>query len=344
VAHQGGISFGAEKALRVAHNNAILKRRYPDASSRYENFCLRDPIRPARQALQRARLAQLAEQLTTPQLKQLHIGTGTASQAPLSLTWRNKGQHAQATLHASVLPLALSLDYQLPADNQQLLQDLRSLPVTELIYQNLANCPVELYALAAQLEKPYRIICRDDELLAPNACRDWANFARQAQSIQLPWHALRERYAAALPQATILIEPVPQTLATNATVPNTLLIADSLSNSDIAEQWLQLGRRITRDKLPLVLLIPGDSPWVKPLLATGAIHALPATQGLSTADAVLCAGCTAALSLEHNPGASWRAADLAAELGLPLYAFPGPVAHEAGALPINTLPISLSRA
>ncbi|EPN68250.1 glycosyl transferase family protein, partial [Pseudomonas syringae pv. actinidiae ICMP 19096] len=46
VAHQGGISFGAEKALRVAHNNAILKRRYPDASSRYENFCLRDPIRP----------------------------------------------------------------------------------------------------------------------------------------------------------------------------------------------------------------------------------------------------------------------------------------------------------
>lgn len=95
VAHQGGISFGAEKALRVAHNNAILKRRYPDASSRYENFCLRDPIRPARQALQRARLAQLAEQLTTSQLKQLHIGTSTASQAPLSLTWRNKGQHAQ---------------------------------------------------------------------------------------------------------------------------------------------------------------------------------------------------------------------------------------------------------
>lgn len=57
VAHQGGISFGAEKALRVAHNNAILKRRYPDASSRYDNFCLRDPIRPARQALQRARCA-----------------------------------------------------------------------------------------------------------------------------------------------------------------------------------------------------------------------------------------------------------------------------------------------
>ncbi|RML89365.1 glycosyltransferase family 2 protein [Pseudomonas savastanoi] len=344
VAHQGGISFGAEKALRVAHNNAILKRRYPDASSRYDNFCLRDPIRPARQALQRARVAQLAEQLSTPQLKQLHIGNRIAPQAPFSLTWRNKGQHAQATLHASVLPLAFSLDYQLPADNQQLLEDLRSLPVDELIYQNLANCPVELYALAAQLEKPYRIICRDDELLKPDSHCKQEDFARKAQSIQLPWRALRERYAAVLPQANILIGPEPQKLATNDTAPSTLLIADSLSGADIAEQWLELGRRITREKLPLVVLVPGDNPWVKPLLATGAIHALPNAQGLSLADCVLIAGCTAALSLEQNPGASWRAADLAAELGLPLYAVPGPVAREAGALPINTLPISLSRA
>ncbi|KPB87717.1 Glycosyl transferase family protein [Pseudomonas syringae pv. maculicola] len=344
VAHQGGISFGAEKALRVAHNNAILKRRYPDASSRYDNFCLRDPIRPARQALQRARVAQLAEQLSTPQLKQLHIGNRIAPQAPFSLTWRNKGQHAQATLHASVLPLAFSLDYQLPADNQQLLEDLRSLPVDELIYQNLANCPVELYALAAQLEKPYRIICRDDELLKPDSHCKQEDFARKAQSIQLPWRALRERYAAVLPQANILIGPEPQKLATNDTAPSTLLIADSLSGADIAEQWLELGRRITREKLPLVVLVPGDNPWVKPLLATGAIHALPNAQGLSLADCVLIAGCTAALSLEQNPGASWRAADLAAELGLPLYAVPGPVAQEAGALPINTLPISMSRA
>ncbi|AAZ35137.1 hypothetical protein PSPPH_0976 [Pseudomonas savastanoi pv. phaseolicola 1448A] len=247
-------------------------------------------------------------------------------------------------MHASVLPLAFSLDYQLPADNQQLLEDLRSLPVDELIYQNLANCPVELYALAAQLEKPYRIICRDDELLKPDSHCKQEDFARKAQSIQLPWRALRERYAAVLPQANILIGPEPQKLATNDTAPSTLLIADSLSGADIAEQWLELGRRITREKLPLVVLVPGDNPWVKPLLATGAIHALPNAQGLSLADCVLIAGCTAALSLEQNPGASWRAADLAAELGLPLYAVPGPVAQEAGALPINTLPISMSRA
>ncbi|KHL71423.1 glycosyl transferase, partial [Pseudomonas putida] len=75
VAHQGGISFGAEKALRVAHNNAILRKRYPDASARYNTFCLRDPIKPARQALQKARLAKLAS--LPPDARQAHWPTQT---------------------------------------------------------------------------------------------------------------------------------------------------------------------------------------------------------------------------------------------------------------------------
>ncbi|WP_236522207.1 glycosyltransferase family 2 protein [Pseudomonas syringae] len=343
VAHQGGISFGAEKALRVAHNNAILKRRYPDAPARYENFCLRDPIRPARQALQRARFTQLAEQLSTPQLKQLHIGDNSAPEAPLSLTWRNKGQHAQATLQAKLIPLAFSLDYELPADNEQLLKDLRNLPLDELIYQNLANCPVGFYALPTQLDKPYRIICRDDELLKPNTRCDWPDFAQRAHSVQLPWNGLRERYAAVLPAANILIEQADPALPANQATSGTLLIADDLSNPDIAGQWVELGRRITREKQPVLLLVHGDGPWVKQLLSTGAIHALPTTQGLSLSDCLLLAGCTSALSLDQNPGSSCHSPCLAAELYLPLYAPAGSIAHEAGALPIDTLLISLSR-
>ncbi|RMO92669.1 Glycosyl transferase protein [Pseudomonas syringae pv. philadelphi] len=343
VAHQGGVSFGAEKALRVAHNNAILKRRYPDAPARYENFCVRDPIRPARQALQRARFAQLAEQLSTPQLKQLHIGDSSAPEAALSLTWRNKGQHALATLQARLLPLAFSLDYELPADHERLLQDLRSLPLKELIYQNLAHCPVVFYTLPRQLEKPYRIICRDDGLLKPDACCDLPDFAGHAQSVQLPWSALRERYAAVLPNAHFLIEPSDRPLTTRLAASGTLLIADDLSAPEIARQWVALGRRITREKQPVMLLAHGDGPWIKSLLATGAIHALPTTQGLSLSECVLLAGCNGVLSLEQQPGAAWRAPHLATSLGLPLYAPPGLVAYEAGALPINTLPISLSR-
>ncbi|KTC63923.1 glycosyl transferase [Pseudomonas fluorescens ABAC62] len=344
VAHQGGISFGTEKVLRVAQNNAILKRRYPDAASRYENFCLRDPIKPARQSLQRARLAQLAEQLVTPQLKQLHIGASASSQAPLSLTWRNKGQYAWATLQAKLLPLDFNLDYALPAEAEQLLTDLRRLPLDELVYSQLTNCPQNLYALPTELAKPYRIICRDDALLKASPHCNWQAFAAQAQSVELPWHALLERYATALPHANFLIARATTALAENAATPRTLLIADRLTDAHIAGQWLELGKQITCEKQPVVLLMQEDGPWLKPLLATGAIHAAPTTQGLDPADVLLLAGCTAALSLEQNPGASWRAAELAAEMGLPLYALSSPVAFEAGALPINTLPISMSRA
>lgn len=58
VAHEGGCSFGAEKALRVEQNNRVLRRRYPDAERRFDTFVARDPLVPARTALQEA--AELA--------------------------------------------------------------------------------------------------------------------------------------------------------------------------------------------------------------------------------------------------------------------------------------------
>ncbi|WP_426143396.1 glycosyltransferase [Pseudomonas sp. DWP3-1-2] len=352
VAHQGGISFGAEKTLRVAHNNAILRRRYPDASSRYQEFCLRDPIKPARQALQRARLGQLAEHMaasptcTWPAqgMKQLHIQNRAAPEAPLTLSWRNLGQRTLVTLAARLQPLALSVEYELPADSQRLLEDLQSLPLDELIYQQLAACPAAFYTLPTQLAKPYRILCRDDVLLQQNSATDWPAFAAQALSVHLPYEALHERYAAALPNATLITEPAGEALPTREAVPRVLLIADTLHDATLAGQWLDLGRRINREKLPMRLLSHGSGPWFKSLLATGAVHALPNVQSLELADRVLLAGCEGALSLEMNPGAGWNAPHLAAELSLPLYAMPGAVATEVGAQSINLLPISPSRA
>ncbi len=66
VAHAGGHSFGPEKALRVAQNNAVLRRRYPDAERRFDAFVARDPLRPAREAL-RQRLAAHAAEAAIPQ-------------------------------------------------------------------------------------------------------------------------------------------------------------------------------------------------------------------------------------------------------------------------------------
>jgi GT2 family glycosyltransferase len=352
VAHQGGISFGDEKALRVSHNNAILKKRYPDASARYQDFCLRDPLKPARQALQRARLTQLpALMANSPDcvwpalgIKQLHLQNDAPIDAPLSLNWRHQGTRTTVTLTAQVQPLLLSLDYELPADSERLIEDLQTLPLDELIFQQLARCPAPLFELPALLDKPYRIICRDDELLRPDSARDWPAFARHARSVHLPWKALQKRYAAALPDARMVIDAKRKPLPASKPPPHVLLIADALHDLQLANKWLELGRRITRENLPVMLLAHGDSAWQKSLLGTGAVHALPTVVGLTLADSLALAGCKGALSLQPNPGASWQAPALAASVGLPLYAMPGPVANEAGAISIHSLPLSPSRA
>lgn len=73
VAHAGGHSFGPEKALRVYQNNSVLRRRYPDAERRFDAFAARDPLRPAREALQ---------QLLAPQKRPAK--TPSPARAPLA--------------------------------------------------------------------------------------------------------------------------------------------------------------------------------------------------------------------------------------------------------------------
>ncbi|MCF7545258.1 glycosyltransferase family 2 protein [Pseudomonas petrae] len=348
VAHQGGISFGEEKTLRVTQNNAILRRRYPDASARFDDFCLRDPIKPARQALQRARLDDVAAQIAQSPLrawpesglKQLHIGKAGAIDAPLSMTWRYQNSHTLVTLQAQVKPLSFSLDYELPAQIDQLLSDLSTLAVDELIYQNLAGAPDWLCTLPTRLDKPYRIVCRDDTLLRQASVDSWATFAVQANSIHLPWQALLPHYASAFPGARLTVESKQHIQRVHASSPSCLLIGDALHDPDVANKWLALAKRIRRDQLPIKLLIHVDSPWRKALLTSGVVHALPLLFGLTLEDCAQLAGCEGVLSLDANPGADWTAPDLADSLGIGLYAVPSALAVDAGALPVNHLPLS----
>ena len=54
VAHQGGVSFGPEKALRVRKHNTTISRRYPHAHEETERFRIADPLKAAKKALREA--------------------------------------------------------------------------------------------------------------------------------------------------------------------------------------------------------------------------------------------------------------------------------------------------
>ena len=343
VAHEGGISFGSEKTLRVAHNNAILKRRYPDAPARFDTFCLRDPIKPARQVLQRARLTRFLEQvaagrhLPAVDLRALCIHKDDALKAPVSLAWRREGTSIWATLKIQIRPLPLDVEYALPEDLPSLLRDLQQLPFDELVFQQLAGCPAELCDLPAQLEKPYRVVCQDDQILCSEDAYDWQRFAREASSIQLPWTELHHRFAAATTHLTYANQTPACTYVSEPTTPDVLLIGDDLHDAKTAKEWVAIARRITREQLPLRLIAKDDGPWFKTLLTTGAVHPLPKLRGLTLAERTLAVGCNAVVSLDLTPGAGWRGPDLAAQVRLPLYTLPGPLADEVGAFSINIL-------
>jgi GT2 family glycosyltransferase len=356
VAHKGGISFGEEKSLRVAHNNAILRRRYPDASARFDAFCLRDPIKPARQAIQRARMDELKEWIKAgapdagsgTAVNQLYIdqkpldNDRIAGNAPLSLLWSHESSQARLTLHAQMQPLAFDLEYRLPSDHQCLLEDLRTLALDHLVFGQLIACPEQLLDLPKALSKPYRIICRDDQLLSNDSKRDWSTFGLEALSIELPWQALHSHYAKALPGARLEIKNGGIESSVHLGTPTTLLIADLLG-ADTANAWLNTARRIKRERLGIKLLMHGENPWSKSLLATGVVWALHTPNGLTLAECLQLAGCEGAASLAPNPGADWIAAELASAVKLPLYAIPSPVAVEAGSLPLNFLPFAASQ-
>jgi GT2 family glycosyltransferase len=51
VAHRGGVSFGIEKVLRVQQNNALIRRRYPEADALCQRFRVANPMRKTKQAI-----------------------------------------------------------------------------------------------------------------------------------------------------------------------------------------------------------------------------------------------------------------------------------------------------
>lgn len=137
VAHQGGVSFGDEKRLRVKQNLEVLEKRYPEAERRF-NACLKaDPMRPGRtrllrhwlrkQPLSALRPSGMHSVMLWPSLAQVERAL-KAPDCDIAL--------ARSGLRELMLcggqPHAWRLTYRLPEQRAQLEADLRTLGIQSL--------------------------------------------------------------------------------------------------------------------------------------------------------------------------------------------------------------------
>lgn len=137
VAHQGGVSFGDEKRLRVIQNLKVLEKRYPESERRF-NACLRaDPMRPGRTRLLRRWLRQqpllairpsgMNSIMLWPRLAQAERALKTPE---CDITLARSGQQ-ELTLCGGQ-PHSWRLTYRLPEQRAALEADLQALSIHSL--------------------------------------------------------------------------------------------------------------------------------------------------------------------------------------------------------------------
>lgn len=159
IAHQGGVSFGDEKRLRVKQNLAVLEKRYPQSERDFTACLKRDPMQAGRQRLWRHWLRQ--QSLTALWPESLPKLSASLSVWP-SLAQAMRAAHQEGAaltftrgrlaLHGNC-PHPWRLGYTLPDDKSILLADLNALgvsclrPTTPVLARRLAY---DLPALAIE--------------------------------------------------------------------------------------------------------------------------------------------------------------------------------------------------
>lgn len=373
VGHLGRVSFGEEKRRLVARNNAILRRRYPHAEGRFGRYLARDPLKPARQSLQRGRLAELRAWMQDapgpePRLgdarahpRQLHIIPPPALDDPLSpffvqpaadtglrlpppgllwLSWRIEQSGLVLQLGAALSPLPLLRD---ASDAEQILAELRTLPLLGLVYHAPDRAPQRLRQCLGQLGLPYAL---RQMSLSAGAPAGFADFLKRAAEGRLPVTELLDDYRARFPEVRFRVDQASWAFASSSGAPATdarpsqtaeavespaFVVGDFLDKAPVAERWMALARRLGFSQPGALFALAHHSPWQALLWGTGRVLGLPILLGLEPDQIARLSGCRAVISLDAAPDASWTAPQLADRFGLPLLAPHSSFARAVGA-------------
>lgn len=340
VAHQGGISFGAEKQLRVAYNNNLLRKRYPLAENNYRRFCNLDPLSGARTALQRARI----KKNTSSMGRVLHVFPKdfTHDTYDAELIYYNMGQLSKVMLtvleRGSNLPILMG--YTLPLEYNQLLIDLEFFNFSKINFTCGSNFPRVLTKLPVDLCIEY-----DVESVSWNTLSE-QSFLCAASQVGLPWNALLSFYKSNYLDINWVVTKKEKIFFPSSfpvcDVVNCFLIADVFFSKEsiLVEKWLSFIEKMKLKNADVTFLLPKTTP-VEITLQQANVLVVPSLDGMSKKDFVHLANCVAAISLENMPDIGWIAAEIASTYSLPLYAPKNLISEEAGALPLSDLILNM---
>ncbi len=166
VLHEGGVSFGAEKAVRVAHAMRVLDERYPDYHGLVHKYISKDPARSYRV---QAALAMLAATSKPTVLILTHnLGGGTERYvADLQAYLKDQLQFlvlrpvTDRLLELCLPWQGLRLYFDLSTGAQSLAKTCRQIGVARLHIQHIMGIEASIKSLLATLALPYDITLHD---------------------------------------------------------------------------------------------------------------------------------------------------------------------------------------
>jgi GT2 family glycosyltransferase len=304
VAHKGGVSFGEEKLLRVAYNNAVLRNRFPAAEADYDRFCQRDPLHHARNALQRGRIEEISDWLksasandNTNQLCTIHVQPESDTDHVLSLRYHQEINGPVVTLKAAIPPFDVIIEYPMTGEQSQLIRDLQTIGAAShgrlsactttnshpsLFLRALENAGIEL------------------ELIDDTVC-----------------------------ETNIVLEGLPSGLSL-------VMIADDLSIPEVSALWVAYAQHCCKNAAHPALVYVDDNGLQNALQATGIAYPLLPLSALDQRERLNCAGVQHLVTLSNKGHQSRHARRMAQAYALPLHSLSHIISNETASIHMHS--------
>lgn len=179
VGHAGSKSFGREKRSLVVRNLRVLERRYPSHRSECAAFSEADPLRPARQALERIAASVACHSRlfvtgggaigTITRHRASSVSLSTAPALILEVRHRADGALVNIKHALGEMPQSLQFDLSIPYEYNSMVDFIKSNEPSRIEFLDPTNTPFALVDFLIGLKVPYDLFIADAGLLGKHA-------------------------------------------------------------------------------------------------------------------------------------------------------------------------------